>query len=134
MGKKYLVKQTVDYNQKGLRTATFTVQSGSEGEALFILDELDGKVEVYELNAALSRVDANVNSISMNIVDSIRFISPIAKTVYVSAYNRPIVFKSSTNLESLMVNLKGNVDAFGDLHPGVKASDVSFDYGNQGKL
>lgn len=132
--KKYIVKQTIAHNGKGEKTATFTVQADTEAQANAIIAELDGKVEVYEMSATLGNPTGATASVSLKVVDSIRFVSPLAKTVYISAFNRPIVFKSASSLESLIETLKTSFEPFGDLHPALKPADVSFDSGDIRKL
>ena len=132
--KKYIVKQTTNWNSKGEKTSTFTIQADTEAQANAIIQELDGKVEVYEMSATLGNPAGASATASLKAVDSIRFISPVAKTVYVSAYNRPILFKAGTSLEALRETLVSTFEPFGDLHPALKPSDVSLDSGNFNKL
>lgn len=132
--KKYIVKQTTNWNGKGEKTGTATVQADTEAQADLIISELDGKVEVYEMSATLGNPTGAVATTSLKAVDSIRFSSNIAKTVYVSAYNRPLVFKAGSNLEALRESLITTIEPFGDAHPALKPSDVSFDSGNFNKL
>ena len=132
--KKYIVKQTVAHNGKSEKTATFTIQADTEAQADMIISLLDGKVEVYEMSATLGNPTGATSSASLKVVDSIRFISPVAKTVYVSAYNRPIVFKGTADLVTLPETLKSSYEPFGDLHPALKPADVSFDSGDIRKL
>ena len=132
--KKYIVKQSTNHNGKGEKTATFTVQGDSEAQCDLIISALDGKVEVYEMSATLGNPTGATATVSLKVVDSIRFISPVAKTVYVSAYNRPIVFKGTADLVTLPETLKSSYEPFGDLHPALKPADVSFDSGDIRKL
>ncbi len=132
--KKYIVKQTTNWNAKGEKTATFTVQADTEAQANAIISELDGKVEVYEMSATLGAPAGATATTSLKAVDSIRFVSPVAKTVYVAPYGRPMVFKTATNLEALKQSLLTTYEPFGDLHPSLKPSDISFDSGNFNKL
>jgi hypothetical protein len=132
--KKYIVKQTTNWNTKGEKSATFTVVAATEAQAKLILAELDGKVEVYEMSATLGNPAGLPATTSLKVVDSIKFISTIAKTVYVSPYSRPLVFKTSTNLDVLAQSLRSTYEPFGDLNPSLKPSDVSFDSGDYNKL
>lgn len=132
--KKYIVKQTTNWNGRGEKTATFTVQADTDTQASLILESLDGKVEVYEMNPALGAPAGSTATTSLKCVDSIKFVSPLAKTVYISAFNRPLVFTSAANLETLRESLQANFEPFGDLHPALKPSDVSLDSGNFNKL
>ena len=132
--KKYIIKQTTNWNGRGEKTASFTIQADTEEQANLIIAALDGKVEVYEMSATLGNPTGVTASTSLKVVDSIRFISPVAKTVYVSAYNRPIVFKGTADLVTLPETLKASYEPFGDLHPALKPVDVSFDSGDIRKL
>lgn len=132
--KKYIVKQTTNWNGRGEKTATFTIQADTEEQANLIIAALDGKVEVYEMSATLGNSTGATLSTSLNVVDSIRFSSSVAKTVYVSAYNRPIVFKAGVNLGGIRQSLLTGYEPFGDLHPALKPDDVSMDSGDSRKL
>lgn len=132
--KKYIVKQTINWNSKGEKTATFTIQADTEAQADSIISELDGKVEVYEMSATLGNPTGATASGSLKVVDSIRMSSTIAKTVYISAFNRPIVFKNGSSLEVLRDQMLANYEPFGDAHPALKPSDISFDSGDVRKL
>lgn len=131
--KKYIVKQTVAHNGKPEKTATFTVQADTEVQADLIISKLDGKVEVYEMSSTLGSPAGTTASTSLKIVDSIRFTSPVAKTVYISAFNRGIVFDSAVNLENLMAELGTTFEPFGDLHPALKPA-ADYDYGDPRKM
>lgn len=132
--KKYIVKQSTNHNGKGEKTATFTVQGDSEAQCDLIISALDGKVEVYEMSATLGNPTGATATVSLNAVDSIRFTSPVAKTVYVSAYNRPIIFKASVDMNSLKQSLESTMEPFGDLHPSLKPADANFDSANWSKI
>ena len=132
--KKYIVKQTVNWNGRGEKTATFTIQCDTEVQAGHIISVLEGKVEVYEMSATLGDPAGATATTSLKVVDSIRFSNPVAKTVYISAFNRPIVFSSGTNLEALSDSLRTSFEPFGDLHPALKPADVSIDSGDVRKL
>ena len=133
--KKYLVKQTVNYAGRGEKTATFTIPCGSQSEAEIIISQLDGKVEVYEMNVELGNPTGSTTSTSVNIVDSIKFKLKGAETVYVGAYNRPIVFKTTSNIMAIGETLKASIKPFENaVFANEKPSDVSIDTGNLSKL
>ena len=132
--KKYIVKQTVNYAGRGDKTSTFIVPCGSVAELEIITGYLDGAFEVYEMNSALSNPDALTASSSVVVADSIKCRLKGAETVFISAYKRPIVFKSTTNLNDMAQQLKAVIKPFAGSYSAEKATDVSIDTGNPNTL
>ncbi|AXX95162.1 MULTISPECIES: hypothetical protein [Arcobacter] len=132
--KKYIVKQTIAHNGKAEKTATITVPCDDETELSVLVNALDGIVEVYEQNLTLS---AGTNSASTSFVtaDSIKMRHKGAETVYISAFNRPLVFKSSVNVNELAETLKATIKPFAATEfLAAKPQDVSIDTGDIRKL
>lgn len=98
--KKFIVKQTVNWNTRGEKTSTHTVQMDESAIAGYI-EKLDGKIEVFEQNLALS-VDASTASTSYNTVERITITHNVLKAIYVSpSMGRPIVLKASSSANEL---------------------------------
>ena len=104
--KKYIIKQTTNWNGKGIKTGTHTVTMAEAEVSQYVLF-LDGKVEVYEQNVALS-VEASGVTSSLDVVDLIKIRHSVLKPIYISNTNkRPIVFKTSpTNVMSFLAGIK----------------------------
>ncbi len=132
--KKYIVKQTVDYAGRGEKTATFTVPCGSDAELTALIEGLDGAVEVYEMSATLGNPTASTASTSLVVVDKIVCRKKGAETVYISGYRRPLVFKSTVNVNNLSESLKAIFKPFAGAMAAENPSDVSFDTGNPNTL
>lgn len=128
--KKYIVKQTTNWNGKGEKTGTQTVQM-DETEISSYIAELDGKIEVFEQNLTLS-VDASTATVSLNIVDFIKIRHNVLKPIYISNGNkRPIVFKSPIGV---IINLLGTFKPFEAPYSSDLPIDVSVDSGNMALL
>lgn len=127
--KKYIVKQTTNWNGRGEKTGTHVVNMDEE-EIMSYVGYLDGSVEVYELNTTYSSVGAPTATTSLNFVDSIRFSHSMAKTVYVSNSNkRPIIFKTGQDLSQLRANF-ASYKPFASPYNAEVSKDVSLDSGN----
>lgn len=100
--KKYIIKQTTNWNARGEKTGTHTVQLDESAVASYIA-ELDGKIEVFEQSLTLS-VDASTATTSIDLVDFISVKHSILKPMYVSNSNkRPIVLKNKVStLEAVL--------------------------------
>lgn len=128
--KKYIIKQTTNWNAKGEKTGTSTVQM-DEGEIASYIALLDGKIEVFEQNLTLS-VDASTASTSLNIADFVKIRHNVLKPIYVSNGNkRPLVFKS--NLETVISTL-ASFKPFEAPYSADLPIDVSIDSGNMSLL
>lgn len=128
--KKYIVKQTTNWNGKGEKTGTHTVQM-DETEISAYVAELDGKVEVFEQNLTLS-VEASTATVSLNIVDFIKIRHNVLKPLYISNGNkRPIIFKSSIGA---VITLLGSFKPFEAPYSADLPIDVSVDSGNMSLL
>ncbi|MDD2896915.1 MAG: hypothetical protein PHG81_12935 [Aliarcobacter sp.] len=133
--KKYIVKQTTNWSGRGEKTSTFVFPCGSEAELNTLLPFLDGRIEVYEKNDVLSSaVDASTVSTSTNTIDSIKFRLPGAETVYVAAFKRPIVLKSSASIGNIGETMRWTVKPFSGVFATELPSDVSIDTGNLNNL
>lgn len=132
--KKYIVKQTVDYAGRGEKTATVTIPCGSDAELTALIENLDGKVEVYEMSATLGNSTGATASTSLVVSDKIVMRKRGAESVYISAYKRPLVFKSSVNVNNLSESLKLIFKPFEGAMAAENPSDISFDTGNPNTL
>lgn len=124
--KKYIIRQTTNWNSKGEKTGTSTVQM-DESEISSYIALLDGSIEVFEQNDTLS-VTAGTSSASYDVVDYISIKHSVLKPVYISNSNkRPIVFKSP------LASVKQTLAAFKPFpapYTGDVPTDVSADLGN----
>lgn len=128
--KKFIIKQATNWNGKGEKVGTSTVQM-DEGDIAGYIALLDGKIEVFEQNLTLS-VDASTATTSLNIADFIKIRHNIVKPIYVSNGNkRPLVFKSS--LENVITAL-GAIKPFEAPYSADLPIDVSIDSGNMSLL
>lgn len=128
--KKYIIKQTTNWNQKGEKTGTHTVQM-DESEVSAYIAELDGKIEVFEQNLALS-VDASTATTSLNIADFVKIRHSVLKPIYISNGNkRPIIFKSPL---TQVITLLGSFKPFEAPYSADLPIDVSIDSGNMSLL
>jgi hypothetical protein len=124
--KKFIIKQTTNWNGKGEKTGTSTVQM-DESEISAYIALLDGKIEVFEQNTALS-VDVATTSTSLNIADFVKIRHNVLKPIYISNGNkRPIVFKSP--LQNVIATL-GALKPFDAPYTADLPIDVSVDTGN----
>lgn len=96
--KQYIIKQITNWNAKGERAGTHTVQM-DEGDISTYISFLDGKVVVFEENLTLS-VDASTATTSIDTAEMIILKhSGIHKPIYISNGNkRPIVLKSNAGV------------------------------------
>lgn len=99
----YVVKQeTVDENGELIKSTMEYDCESTEMSAL--VSKMDGKVKVLEENATLSTgdsVSSSINSTSAVYVENIVMTHPDAKTKFVGAYGKPLVFKTGTTSKDL---------------------------------
>lgn len=126
--KKYIIKQTTNWNGRGEKVGTSTVVM-DEADIPQYLALLDGKLEVFEQNLTLS-ADVATATASFNVVDFIALKHAMAKTIYISNANkRPIVLKTGQDVEKLRQVLT-SVKPFPAPYASDIAKDVSIDTGN----
>lgn len=124
--KKFIIKQTTNWNGRGEKTGTHTVQMDEADVASYIA-QLEGKIEVYEQNLTLS-VDASTATTSIDLVDFVAIKHSVIKPIYVSNSNkRPIVLK---NKVSLLEEMLENITPFEAPYGADKPSDVQCRTGN----
>ena len=113
MAKKiFIISQTTNYKGAGEKIGTHRVQM-DESEISSYVATLDGKVDVFEQNLALS-VDGATATSSNSLVDFVKITHPVLRTQYISNSNkRPIVLKVST-------------DAFIEVMKGLKPFDAPY--------
>jgi hypothetical protein len=130
MVKKYIISQITNWNGKGEKKGTHTVQMDDTEIAAYIA-ELDGTVEVYEQNTTLSVV-APTATTSLNIVDFIKIRHSVLKPIYISNGNkRPLVFKSPIGQ---VITLLSSFKPFEAPYSADLPIDVSIDSGNMALL
>lgn len=130
MIKKYIIKQTTNWNAKGEKVGTSTVQMDAADISSYI-SLLDGKIEVFEQNLTLS-VDAPTATVSLDIVDFIKIRHNVLKPVYISNGNkRPMIFKS--NVGAVITALSA-IKPFEAPYSNDLPIDVSVDTGNMSLL
>lgn len=123
--KKYIIKQTTNWNSKGEKVGTSTVQM-DEGDIAGYIALLDGKIEVFEQNLTLS-VEASTITSSFNIADFVKIRHNVLKPIYISNGNkRPLVF--NTSLENVIAAL-GATKPFEAPYSSDLPIDVSIDSG-----
>lgn len=123
---KYIIKQTTNWNGKGEKTGTHTVQMDSADISGYIA-LLDGTVEVFSQDVALSVV-ASTATTSLNISDFIKIRHSVLKPIYISNGNkRPIVFKQSLNA---VITALSALKPFDAPYASDLPVDVSIDTGN----
>lgn len=128
--KKYIIKQTTNWNSKGEKTGTSTVQM-DEGDIAGYIALLDGKIEVFEQNLTLS-VEASTITSSFNIADFVKIRHNVLKPIYISNGNkRPLIFNAS--LENV-INVLGAIKPFDAPYSADLPIDVSIDSGNMSLL
>lgn len=125
--KKYIIKQTTNWNGRGEKSGTSVVQM-DEADIGGYIALLDGKIEVFEQNLTLS-VDASTSTTSLDIADQIRLShAGIHKTLYIQNSNRrPIVFKSEAKVVKAYLE---SITPFSAPHSADKPKDASIDFGN----
>lgn len=124
--KKFIIKQTTNWNSRGEKTGTSTVQM-DEDEISSYIALLSGKIEVFEQNLTLS-VNAPTLVNNFDIADYVKIRHNVLKPIYISNSNkRPIVFKSS--LQSAIATI-GAFKPFEAPYTADLPSDVSIDTGN----
>lgn len=117
--KKFIIKQYTNWNTKGEKSGTSTVQMDEADIATYI-GMLDGKIEVFEQNETLS-VDASTTSSSYDVVDYVSLKHSVLRPIYISNSNkRPIVFKTP------LATVKQTLGAFKPF-PAPYAADISTD-------
>lgn len=130
MIKKYKIDQITNWNGKGEKKGSHTVQMDDADIASYIAT-LDGKIEVYEQNVTLS-VDASTATASLNIADFIKIRHNVLKPIYISNGNkRPIVFKTAITAVSALL---GAMKPFDAPYATDLPIDVSIDLGNMSLL
>lgn len=98
--KAYRVVQTYKYAGEQ-RTVTLTYEC-EEAELTAIVGLLEGKVQVFEENVTLSSPDTQSEVITGGIpIKNVAMSHSGAKTKYFGAYNRSIIFKSSTSFVAI---------------------------------
>ena len=128
--KKYIIKQTTNWNSKGEKTGTSTVQMDA-GDIAGYIALLDGKIEVFEQNLTLS-VEASTITSSFNIADFVKIRHNVLKPIYISNGNkRPLVFKSAV---TAVATLLGAMKPFEAPYTADMPIDVSIDLGNMSLL
>ena len=123
--KMYIITQTANWRNGGEKSGTHRVTMDSSEIENYIA-QLEGKVQVFEENLALS-VDNGVECSSDALADSIRISHGVLKTQYIQNTNkRPIIFK--TTIEAAITVLK-NLKPFPAPHAADYPKDVSVDSG-----
>jgi len=98
--KTYLVKQERKFNGD-VTVATFSYEC-EETEIQAIVTLLEGKITVLVEDTTLSSAADASNVVTGGLpIDSIALVHSEAKTKYVGAYNKPILFKSTTSVVDL---------------------------------
>lgn len=117
--KLYLVKQERKFNGD-VTTASFTVKCDTT-QIEAIVSKLAGVITVYEQNTGLSSAEDASNLVVGGLpIDSISMVHSEAKTVYVGAYNKPILFKENVSVTELQTLFKAHTpfgSAFATEHP-----------------
>lgn len=128
--KLFIIEQITNWNAKGEKKGTHRVQM-DESEISAYIAELDGKINVFEQNLALS-VDASTATTSLNIADFVKIRHSVLKPIYISNGNkRPIVFKSPL---TQVITLLGSFKPFEAPYSADLPIDVSIDSGNMSLL
>lgn len=125
--KKFIIKQKTNWNGRGEKIGTSTVQMDDTEIASYIA-LLDGEIEVYEQNLTLSVLGVATATTSLNIADMVKIRHGVLKPLYISNANkRPIVYK--TNIDTVVSTLKA-VKPFDAPYSSDFPLDVSVDTGN----
>lgn len=103
--KTYLVKQQRKFNGD-VTVASFTYEC-DEAEIAGFLALLEGKLTVLVEDVTLSSPDGASDVVTGgNPVESIALVHSEAKTKYIGAYNRPILFKATASTQEIQALLK----------------------------
>lgn len=98
--KAYLVRQTRKFNGK-VTSISFTYECDAT-EIASLVAKLEGVVKVFEENITLSSADGASDVVTGGLpIDSISFVHSEAKTEYIGAYGKPILFKASASVTEL---------------------------------
>lgn len=124
-GKKYEIKQIRSFN--GVVTTARFNHFCDATELASIVAALDGVVEVYEQNTALGTAAGTSNVVTggdvyMNVVLS----NPKAAAVYVGAYGKGLLFKKSTDMQTLFKTHKPFEYAIAEVPTKISAKMGSF--------
>lgn len=124
--KKFIIKQKTNWNGRGEKTGTHTVQM-DEADIAGYIAQLDGEIEVFAQDLTLSVV-ASTATASIDLVDYISIKHSSLKPIYVSNSNkRPIVLKNKT---SLLEEYLENLTPFPAPYASDKPTDVQTRTGN----
>lgn len=103
--KTYKVTQKVKFNGN-VSSISFNYEC-DETEIAALVAKLAGVVTVFEENISLSSPAGASDLVTGGLpVQSISFVHSEAKTVYVGAYQKPILFKDSVSVTELRAMLK----------------------------
>ena len=98
--KAYLVRQSRKFNGK-TTSVTFTYEC-EETEISSVVAKLDGVIKVFEENLTLSSAAGTPDVVTGGLpIDSVSFVHSEAKTEYIGAYGKPILFKASASVTEL---------------------------------
>lgn len=124
--KKFRIEQTTNWNGRGEKKGSHTVQM-DEADIAGYIALLDGSIEVYEQNLTLSVVSAS-GTVSIDLVDYVAIKHSALKPIYVSNSNkRPIVLKAKV---SLLEEYLENLTPFPAPYSADKPTDVQVRTGN----
>lgn len=103
--KNYLIRQQRKFN--GDVTVASANYECEETQIGAFVSKLAGVVTVMEENLTLSSPDGASDVVTEGLViDSISLVHSEAKTKFIGAYNKPLVFKSTTSVNELQTLLK----------------------------
>jgi hypothetical protein len=130
--KTWLVKQERKFNGD-VTVASFQYEC-EEAEIQAIVAVMEGKITVLEENVTLSSADDASNVVTGGLpIDRISMVHSEAKTKTLGAYNRPILFKSTTSVVELQ-NLFSQHKPFSGAYETEKPDAVYPTVGNIGNL
>jgi len=105
MAKTYLVKQERKFNGE-TTTASFSYTC-EESEISALVPLLDGKITVLVEDTTLSSAEDASTTVTGGIpIDSISMVHSEAKTKFIGAYDKPILFKITTSVVDIQNLLK----------------------------